>query len=242
MDSKTESPSIQNSEKGFKSYLLGKMPTKTYFLSLIGNLLFLLIAITISILLYEGNFDLREKEISAIDNINRNPKGLWAFEIGFIVGGIWFIPIALHVLRKMALHNKFVGYFLGFLYVMSGLGMVVVALNPTRVSKPMHLVGAVMGFGCLIFATLICLIFLIVKLVKNYNRKILSIGVLFFLPFVVVVVLTFFYSGLPLLESFERGIPFGGFTPEVWEIFEWGMLFSGFWTTFGLLKLLESDI
>jgi len=115
--------------------------------------------------------------------------------------------------------------------------MILVAFFPVRASKNMHLVGAVLGFGGLVIATLVSLLFFIVKIFTHYNKKMLSIGGFYFLPFVAVCILTFIYSGLPLLESFRRGIPFGDFTPDVWEIFEWGMLLSGLLTTIGILKL-----
>jgi hypothetical protein len=141
----------------------------------------------------------------------------------------------------MRSYSKIFGTAAGIFYICSGIGLIVVAFFPTRISHAMHIVGAGLGFGGLLLAMTFTLILLFIHMKRNYNRKVMVYVVIFYAPFVLVYLLTIIFAGIPLLVSMSRGIPFGDFIPDGWFIFEWGMFFTGLYSTIGT-QILFSKI
>jgi hypothetical protein len=168
-----------------------------------------------------------------IYDLLHNPIGLWIFKFGFIISGLWFIPNAMNIVHRLAEFSRILGSITGFLFVLSGIGMIIVALSPVRVSYPMHILGAILGFGGLILGIFLCFILLFVKLKREFDIRSLLISLLFYGPFFVVVVLGIINAGIPELQSLAAGVPFGDFVPEGWEYYEWGAFIFGLITVIG---------
>jgi hypothetical membrane protein len=222
-----------------KDFILGRSPHKVYFKHLVAAISVMFLALLISIVLYEPTYYITENEISYLDSVNRNPVGLWYFKFAEFGGGLWFVPIAASMLRTARSFSPVLGTLAGTFYVISGVGLVLVGFFPTRVSKLMHVVGAGVGFGGILLGILFTFVILVVQLVRAFDPKVLSIMLLFHLPFLVVYVLSIVFVGIPLLFSLGAGIPYGDFqTPEIWFLLEWLMLLTAMYSTCGTYRIL----
>ena len=220
-----------------RKFFTGKSGRRTYNISLLLNIVFLIVGIVVSILLYEGEFSLFERQISQLDSPTRNPIGMWVFKASFIVCGGWFIPNAIYMTRNLRVFSKILGTIAGLFYCLAGAGIVVVACSPVRVSYLFHIIGAGMGFGGLLLAIFISLILLIVKIVRNYKRKDLVQATVFYLPFISSCGLATIFAGIPVILSMQDGMAFGEFVPEGWEIYEWAMFVTAMLAAIGTQRL-----
>ena len=222
----------------FKEYIFGKAPRRVYYASLISTLALMMATILIAYLLYDGDYSMHNKQISELDHIGFNPIGAYVFEVGFILSGFFFIPSAMFMMQTMKQVNRPLGLLAGFFYGVAGLGIIVVGCFPTRRVYIMHVVGAGMGFGGLLLAIIISLILVFIKARKmktegKSSNQLMIIGIISYVPFIVAAILAIIFVGLPVIESVQAGLAFGEYTPEGWEIYEWGMFFTGLFSTLG---------
>ena len=90
--------------------------------------------------------------------------------------------------------------------------------------------------------TLFCTILIILKLIREYTGKTLALFLVFYLPFILIVIFGLIFAGIPLVISLNNGIPFGDFEPEGWEFYEWGMFFGGLYSTLGTHFIFAEEI
>jgi hypothetical protein len=238
----TQNSGEKPSDFTFKGYILGKTPRRVYYASLISTFALMMVTILIAYLLYDGEYSMHNKQISELDHIGFNPIGAYIFEVGFILSGLFFIPSAMFMMQTMQQVNRPLGLLGGFFYVVAGMGIIVVGCFPTRRVYIMHVVGAGMGFGGLLLAIIISLILVFVKARKmkkdgESSKKLVAVGIIAYVPFIVAALLAIIFVGIPVIKSVQGGMAFGEYTPEGWEIYEWGMFFTGLFSTLGTQRI-----
>lgn len=220
-------------QSSLSRFLTGSASPRLYFRNLIANLSFCFLFILIAVALYRPTYSFTAAEISWLDNPLHNPVGLWFFKIAFIVGGLWFLPSALSLRRMAAATSSWLGNLAGIFYILSGIGLVLVAFSPTRVSQVMHVVGAGLGFGGILLGITFTILVLLLKLHRQFDRKVASIMLVFHVPFLVVYLLTILFAGIPLVVSLTQHVAWGDFIPDGWFVFEWLMFVTALYSTLG---------
>lgn len=221
-------------------YIKGNASNKTYLISLIANLSFIFLCLIIAMILFQPPFDMTKIEVSTLDSTIHNPVGLYFFEIGFIVGGFWFLPTTISMTRSMRAYSKIFGTMAGIFYICAGIGLIIVGFCPTRNNYPLHIVGAGLGFGGLLLAKTIILLLLALNLKRNFNSKVLKYSLIFYLPFLVVYIITIILYGIPSLGALDKLFTVNNSAPALWALFEWLMLITGLYSTFGTQILFST--
>ena len=221
------------------TFIQGKSESKIYIQSLVFNIVFLFVFLTISILLYTPTYRITEHEISHLDDLVYNPFGLWFFKIAMIGGGLWFLPLVGYLYRQMHDYSLIFGTAAGFFYICSAVGMIMIGFFPTYVSHEMHIVGAGFGFAGLLLSVLCTIIVIILSFKRNFDKIILVVSLIFFVPFLAVYISAIILAGYPVLLSMQAGIAFGEFTPDGWYLIEWLMFLSGMYSTIGTMIIFS---
>jgi hypothetical protein len=156
-----------------------------------------------------------------------------------IGGGLWFLPLVLYLYRQMRNYSKIFGTAAGFFYISSALGMIMIGFFPTYVSHEMHIVGAGLGFVGLLLSMLCTIIVIILSFKRNFDKIILMVSILFYIPFLAVYISAMILAGYPVLLSMQAGMGFGEFTPDGWYLIEWLMFLSGMYSTIGTMLIFS---
>ena len=223
----------------FLAFIQGKSASKVYVFSLIFNILFLFLFLLISILLYTPTYRITEHEISHLDDLVYNPVGLWFFKIAMIGSGLWFLPLVFYLYRQMRDYSKYFGTASGFFYICSALGMILIGFFPTYVSHQMHIVGAGFGFVGLLLSMLCTIIAIALSFKRNFDKLVLIVSIIFYVPFLAVYIAAIILAGYPVLVSMKAGRGFGEFTPDGWYLIEWLMFLSGMYSTIGTMLIFS---
>ena len=178
----------------FRTWISGKANKMTYVKTLLLALGILIFGIILAGFFYQLPFSFLTTQISDLGMRPTNPIGAWIFTFAFIIAGIIIVPHAFFFYRVLQPEAKKFSQISAGLIMISGIGLAGVGIFQAGLVDIEDDIVAICAFGGLGLSCLVSLIPIIKKIRAHAVWPKLWHIILFYGPFIVVLIVTAIFS------------------------------------------------